>query len=83
MKKMIPAATAFVFALSACGEATDTTAEPAYQDDQEIVEERTADEAPPTEVDGATISVNEDGVNVDANVEVTDGVSVDVDTDSN
>ena len=83
MKMFLPATALAVFALGACGEPTDTTAEPAVQEDNEFVEERTADEAPPTEATGATVSVTDEGVDVEADIPVDDNIDVRVDTDSN
>ncbi|NNC47376.1 MAG: hypothetical protein HKO13_02960 [Sphingomonas sp.] len=86
MKFILPASAALVMAVSACGEPENTTPAPAVQEDGEIVEEQTIDEMQPpvaADEDGATISVNEDGTGVQGSAEVTDGVTVDVDTDGN
>lgn len=81
MKLLVPVA--FALTLAACGDAaTDTTPEPAVQDDTVVIEERTADEIP-DEDNAATLSVTEDGVGVEADVQVSDDINVEVDADSN
>ncbi|WP_265529179.1 entericidin EcnAB [Sphingomicrobium marinum] len=86
MKIIIATTAALAFTLGACGEPENTTPAPSVQEDGEIVEEQTIDETQPpvaADEDGATISINDDGVGVEGRAEVADGVTVDVDTNGN